>query len=118
MGKTKPAYLVAFKQQIVELAMAKRTPAELGKVCVTCLHSPHTSNICLNALRQHAFRPAERVFSAIRRRLRPAPAAIARRRHSPSGFLHPVPANARRASHRLLSANSVTSCAVFLASPR
>ena len=30
MGKTKPAYPVAFKQQMVALAMAKRTPAELG----------------------------------------------------------------------------------------
>ena len=31
MGKTKPAYTAAFKQQTVELAMAKRTPAELAR---------------------------------------------------------------------------------------
>lgn len=31
MGKTKPPYPEAFKQQIVELAMAGRTPAELSR---------------------------------------------------------------------------------------
>ena len=31
MPKTKPPYPEAFKQQIVELAMAGRTPAELGR---------------------------------------------------------------------------------------
>ena len=31
MGKTKPPYPAAFKQQIVELAMAGRTPAELSR---------------------------------------------------------------------------------------
>ena len=31
MGKTKPPYAEAFKQQIVELAMAGRTPAELSR---------------------------------------------------------------------------------------
>jgi len=31
MGKTKPPYAAAFKQQIVELAMAGRTPAELSR---------------------------------------------------------------------------------------
>ena len=31
MGKTKPPYAQAFKQQIVELAMAGRTPAELSR---------------------------------------------------------------------------------------
>ena len=31
MGKTKPPYPAAFKQQIVELAMAGRTPAELAR---------------------------------------------------------------------------------------
>jgi transposase len=31
MGKTKPPYPAAFKQQIVELAMAGRAPAELSR---------------------------------------------------------------------------------------
>ena len=31
MAKTKPPYAAAFKQQIVELAMAGRTPAELAR---------------------------------------------------------------------------------------
>jgi len=31
MGKTKPPYAEAFKQQIVDLAMAGRTPAELSR---------------------------------------------------------------------------------------
>jgi transposase len=31
MGKTKPPYPAAFKQQIVELAMAGRTPAQLSR---------------------------------------------------------------------------------------
>jgi transposase len=31
MAKTKPPYPVAFKQQIVELAMSGRTPAELSR---------------------------------------------------------------------------------------
>ena len=31
MAKTKPPYAEAFKQQIVELAMAGRTPAELSR---------------------------------------------------------------------------------------
>jgi transposase len=31
MGRTKPPYPAAFKQQMVELAMAGRTPAELAR---------------------------------------------------------------------------------------
>ena len=31
MGKTKPAYPAAFEQQIVDLAVVKRTPAELAR---------------------------------------------------------------------------------------
>jgi transposase len=31
MGRTKPPYATAFKQQIVDLAMAGRTPAELSR---------------------------------------------------------------------------------------
>ncbi len=57
-------------------------------------------------------------LGVVRRRLPPVPVAIATEWRAPGGFLHPVPVSARRTIHRLLSANSVTSCAVFFASPR
>mgnify|MGYP001244713898 CR=1 FL=1 len=90
----------------------------LRKVCATCLYSTHVRTLGVEGAARHTFSGLSRSLRACRWPLRCSQAAIAAFRQAEGGFLHPALTSARRAIHRLLSANKVMTCAVFFASPR